>query len=481
MNARPILLSSIHGFIIMLAAGAPVMAQQASAAATTQTAPADTASAPTSQPASQPASTPAEETNPLPSPARMMQYFESVLTASAEDETQINDALICLNFSQVDEQIRRERGPEFVRQLAEILRRLEEEGHFNRFALPDEPTAPPQTIGKDPLLLVLERQAEPAEGSTVRLWQFSATTVAGIPEMHARLEELAQLAEPAGPVAAPAQSAQPEQAEEINRLRSPYHLVEYFLVKVADAEKDAAAFADAMKCLDFSLVPKEEIEEKGPEYVDDLALIIARLREQDKFDREELEKEPGPDLENRTIGADPFLLILTRQADGRWRFSAATVQRIPEMAEALRALAEQESAEGEPSVALAPQTMRLDTSSPRATLNLFLASMNGDDLATAVRCLDLSSLNENEREVADVLAGKLLMVLRRYRVIVLQDVDNDPEGIQAYTLLKHTAGRIEIDRLRSGDRAGEWLFTAATVCRLRRRRDIRGNTLFQRE
>ncbi len=414
---------------------------------------------PASQPAvTQPASAEAQEPNPLPSPARMVQFFHDAL-----EQARFDEAARCLNFAQVDEEVRRERATEYVTQLANILNRLEKEGHFDLATLEDDPAAPPQTIGKDPLLLTLERQEEPREGSRHRLWQFAASTVAGIPEMHDRLDELARLAEVEGPV--PEASTPPEAGEEVNWLRSPYHLMEYFLVSVTNAKKDTAAYADAMNCLDFSLIESEDVEELGPDLADNLAAILALLRADGKFDRETLAKEPTPDIETVTIGSDPLLIIVVRQTDGCWRFSATTVKRIPDMIDAIEKRAEQEVEQGQTPVApLATLTPRRDTSSPQATMNQFLSAISEYDLATAVDCFDLSRLtSETESSLAYPLAGKLLMVLYRHKVIVLQDVDSDPERAEPYTILKHTAGRIEIDRMRIGARAGEWLFTAETV------------------
>ena len=221
---------------------------------------------------------------------------------------------------------------------------------------------------------------------------------------------------------------------------------------VADAEKDASNYVAALSALDFSLVDAEVAASDGPRYVDELARLLAHLRTTGEFDREQLPKEPAEDVETVTLGSDPLLVILVRQRDGSWRFSAQTVQRIPEMAEALRSLSAQAEREGAPVVV--EEALRLDTSSPRATMNLFLTAMVEDDLRTAISCLDLSRLTQAERDIAGVLAGKLLLVLNRNAVVVLQDIDSNPDRKQAYTVLLHTAGRIEIDRKRTRDPDG---------------------------
>ncbi len=425
---------------------------------------------PVVQPATLPASQPTTaETNPLLSPASMMQYFRTAVA-----EGRLEDAARCLNFAQVDEDVRRARAGEYVTQVAEILRQLEATGFFDPRRLPDEPTAPPQSIGKDPILLVLERTtrelepapppAKPDAAATpepaaprraLREWQFSASTVAAIPTLFAKLPTLTELqaTEHAVRTEQPATEVAPDESDP---LRSPYHMVQYFLVKAADAEKNAAAYLDAMRCLDLSTVHTTAGEfERGPEYVDGLAAVIAALRADGDFDRESLPKTRADDLDTIVFGSDPLLAIVVRQEQSRWRFSATTVERVPEMVRALKAR--------EAGPAAAPPTMALDTSSPQATLNLYLTAMNAGDIATAVRCLDLSQLGAAQRELAGVLAGKLWLVLNRHQVIVLQDVPRDPNGVEPYALLKHPAGRIELDRQRSGERTGEWLFTAATV------------------
>ncbi|MBU0640287.1 MAG: mechanosensitive ion channel family protein [Planctomycetes bacterium] len=407
----------------------------------------------TSQPTTtRPTTAPAE--NSLASPARMIRYFDAQVEAG-----QIEAALTCLSFKSVDPQVRHERGPDYVRMLSEILRRLEQEEKADLAKLSDEPTAPSQTIGKDPLLLVLEREAD-------LRWRFSASTVVSVPDLHERLAELDRPEEL--PVQPPVPPPTPQETPEINRLRSPYHMMEFFLVKVADAKRDTANYVDAMTCLDFSDWDVREVETRGPDYVDNLAAILARLREDGQLDRETLDKEPDADLDTVAFSSEQLQVVLVKQADECWRFSAATVKRVPEMMAALEARAEEEAGAGQPVASALPPALQLDTTSPQATMNLFLTAMGDQDLAMAVSCLDLSRLTENERELAQVLAGKLLMVLNRDKVIVLQDVDSNPERAQPFTFLKHTAGRIEIGRETTGGRAGEWLFTAATVASIER-------------
>jgi MscS family membrane protein len=261
------------------------------------------------------------------------------------------------------------------------------------------------------------------------------------------------------PAETPAPTTAPRPLDQLDPLRSPYHTVQFFLIRVAEAERNTAAYADAMRCLDLAALSPAEVEERGPALVDDLAAILAALRAADEFDREKLPQTPAPELERLTIGPETARVELARAADGRWHFAVETVARIPELLAALRDQAVAEAGEG----AAAASALRQDTSSVRATMNMFLTAMNENDLASAVRCLDLSRLSPARQALAPILAGKLWLVLNRHEYIVLQDLPDETAPLDPYDVLKHTAGRIAIDRVRTGPREGEWLFTAATV------------------
>lgn len=456
----------------------------ASAAPTTQTASAPSAASqpdggsppasqpdshPSSQSSSQPASAP---DNPLRSPARMIGFFDAAVA-----DGQTDNALLCMNFAQVDPEVAKAHGADYLRQLVEILARITETGNFDRSKLPDEPAAGAQTIGKDPLLLVLDRGEVQVDGQTQLRWRFSASTVVAIPKLHAQLDRLAALstgpAQPEEPAAEPA--PKPAREPGPSPFRSPYHLVEFFLVRALAAKEDSTAYADAMACMDFTLLPPPEVRSTGPDYVDMLAAILARLRSENIFDREkDLPKVSPADVDSISIGRDPLRVIIARQSDGSWRFAAATVNAIPTMFAELQKPATPPPTAGAPPPAAAPAPgealgVPLDTSSAAATMNLFLNAMNAGDLATATRCLDLSRLSEPERAGAKILAGKLWMVLNRHKLIVVStDLPTDPEYKGRAGVLNLTTGRIDIVRQRGGSRDGEWLFSAGTVASIDR-------------
>ena len=397
----------------------------------------------------------------------MVAFFEA---AVADGRTQ--DAQRCLNFSRVDSEVVKGQGATYVAQLAEILARLRDEGYFDAAALSDDPTAPSQTVGADPLLLVLQRyeydltppaETQPAAAATPSkqlCWQFAEATVADVPGLHAQLEELI---EEIASKASAAAEVPPTAGHKVGPLRSPYHTVQHFFISVGNAKNDSAAYADAIACLDFSQVTAADFETRT-DYVDNLYAILEHLRAIGQLDLKALPQTPEGDA--YPIGDDPHQVILVRAMDGRWRFRARTVAGIPDMIarlEADRAKQQAESGASAGPAAVAPPEMLRDTSSPQATLNLFLTAMNEQDLATAITCLDFSQATQADRSVADVLAGKLWMVLNKRKVIVLQEVPNDPESETPYSVIKEESGQVWINRLRRGPRAGEWLFTAASL------------------
>ncbi len=391
-------------------------------------------------------------------PAEMYRYF---LAAVSEDR--FADARKCLNLSLIDEEVLSLRGNDYVIQLAAILLRLEAEGQFDPASLPEDPTAPSQTIGSDPLLLVLER-GEITEGeTTMKVWQFAASTVADVPTLYASLEEMvSQMSlRDTGPPATVNIEADRE-----NPLRSPYHLVQRFFVSVGSANTDPSAYEDAMECMDFTLVDTEDVQVKT-QYVDNLYAILEQQRSERWIDRESLPQQGDTDFNTITIGRDPYQIIIVRQIDMRWRFAARTVARVPEMIQRLQNALQQRAPGEAADMPVAPPEIRLDTSSPQATLNLYLTAIGKGDIDRAVHCLDRSGWEPaSDDSIARTLAGKLWMILNRHKVIVLQEVPGlvQPESLKRpYSLLNQPAGRVELAEQRGGPRNGEWLFSAATV------------------
>ncbi len=430
----------IAGLAIASAAGQPPgTTQQASGPPATQAA------------STQPTSAPAEQPNYLSTPKRLVDYFVAALSAARYD-----DAVGCLDFKLVDPEVAREHGREYATKLGAILERLESLGLLDRATVPDEPDAKAVSFGADPVYVALTRHED-------RRWRFSAQTVKDIPALYDDLDQLQRPAEPAG--AAPARQEPGErdaQPEQFDWRQSPHALLSGLFVNMIAAREDPAIYQQTLACMDFSVAKVEDFERRV-NYLRDLYAILEQLVEAGKLSLDQVPKEFAG--ESYHLPVDDLEITLKRNADGLWVFSARTVARIPDMKQVLQTAAEQRAkAAGEAAVPkeVAPAVVRSDTSSPRATVNLFLRSVNTGDFDAAAVCLDLSRLTEQERGTARLLAGKLWMVLNRSRFIVPQELPDNSKGPPC-TLLIRDEGVIELARVESGPREGEWLFTRSTV------------------
>ncbi len=403
--------------------------------------------------ATQPTSAPVERPNFLPSPRRLVAYF-----LAAARERRYDDAQRCLNFKLVDPVIASEHGREYVTQLAEILDRLTRTGYLKPDTLPDQPDAKPVTFGEDPIYVTLMRQDD-------RRWRFSAQTVKDIPNLYKDLDKLER---PAEAVSAPpatddkVKSKTPEKADEFDWRQSPHALLTGLFVKMIAAADDPSVYQDALACMDFSIAGVQKYEQRV-EYLRNLYTILEKLVESEKLNLDAL-----PDKLNDQsyhIPVEGYEITLKRMPDGRWAFAALTVARIPDMIATLKAeAAKAAKKEGKAADrgAVVAQPIRADTSSPRATMNLFLRAMNDGDLDKAARCLDLRGIKEPQRDALRLLAGKLWMVLNRTKFIIPQELPAYSDG-PVYTVLIRDEGVIEIGKVEDGPRKGEWLFTRTTV------------------
>ncbi len=402
--------------------------------------------------ATQPASAPAEQPNLLPSPRRLVGYF-----LAAARERRYDDAQTCLDFKLVDPVIVNEHGREYVTRLAEILDRLAAGGYLDAGKLPDAPDAKPVTFGEDPIYVTLMRQDD-------RRWRFSAQTVKDIPGLYKDLDKLGRPAPPPPP--APPEETKTRKsknkAEEFDWRQSPHALLTGLFVKMIAAADDPSVYQDALACMDFSIAGVQKYEQRV-EYLRNLYTILEKLVESGRLALDSLPDEL--DDPSFHIPVEGYEITLKRMPDGRWAFAALTVARIPDMmatlkAEAARAARKAGKAASDGAVVAEP--IRADTSSPRATMNLFLRAMHDGDLDKAALCLDLRGLRERQRDALRLLSGKLWMVLNRTKFIIPQELPAYGDG-PAYTVLIRDEGVIEIGKVDDGPRKGEWLFTRTTV------------------
>jgi MscS family membrane protein len=147
-------------------------------------------------------------------------------------------------------------------------------------------------------------------------------------------------------------------------------------------------------------------------------------------------------------------LVLKRMPDGRYCFDEETVSHIS------RAWAEiQKSALGKSDTSDA----RPGFASPRATFRTFMKALRHGDSDLAVQCLDLRDVSPAARsDVGRQLAHRLKQFIDRTRLVVFQHIPDNTNG-RPYIWLTQPNGLIDLARESSGERKGEWLFSAATV------------------
>gem|GEM_PF-106710 len=437
------------------APAAPLPPQTESTAVDAPERPPDTA------PATGPVPPPTDSAALQRTPARMMSFFLTATREADEQPDRLAAAMGCLDFALLDPAVVAAEGLEYTRRAGAIVQALVRMGAFEPGALPDEPAAGTRVIGREPLLLIIDRRED-------RQWRFSPSTVAEIPDLYRRLQELE-----AAPASAPTTEATPPSEPLTAKLSSPRALVRQFLIAVNDAERNPDFYPAALACLNFAGLDAAVAAEQGARYADQLQDVLQRLLDLGLLKLEDLPEETTETA--FTIGREPVVLVLARQDAGYWQFAARTVAQIPTLHGQLGELAAAKSVPAGPGPGGAEEPSRAAKSaagadvppeyrSPRATMVTFLKAMNEDDLRTAIRCLDLSGLSDMERDAsARLLAGKLLLVMNRHKVVVPQEISDDPLFEGPYKHLIDRYGRIEIARQVGGERAGEWLFSAATV------------------
>jgi MscS family membrane protein len=148
---------------------------------------------------------------------------------------------------------------------------------------------------------------------------------------------------------------------------------------------------------------------------------------------------------------------LRRMPDGRWLFDRETVAEVPRLyAQTLKQLQERNKE-------AAALNVSPEHASPRATIRTLMDGYRRQDFPRILRCLDLSEVPGVAREeTGRQLASKLKQIILRDHVPILQDI-SDSNYSDPYLMVSHPEGAIELVRLASGPRKGEWVFSRDTV------------------
>jgi MscS family membrane protein len=353
-----------------------------------------------------------------------------------------------LDLSALGNEQRRLKGPALAQQLAFVL---QHRGFLFRQEVPDRPDGPPYTWHADANgRLALERVRQP-DGKDA--WLFTRQTVRNIPRMYAA----AQFAPPdpryvrlnmviPGPQDQGKVAAHKRPDDVPAHLGSPRALLQGFFRTMAAAEANDAQLADALEYLDLDNVPPADRAALGGKLAVKLEAVLRKLP---------IDLRATPDDWNappQVLGeAQGVRVEITRQRDGWWCFSEATVARIPEMFDKLAGKARPEKGSGS----------RLD--SARDAVMTFQSAARRRDFTLAAHCLNLAGIPASARDdLGPVLAFKLLYVLERIGRVYVEEIPDNPEGPR-HTLYRGELGRIVLDRRTEEPDKGQWQFTPETV------------------
>jgi MscS family membrane protein len=356
-----------------------------------------------------------------------------------------------LDLSALSNEQRREQGPVLAQQLAFAV---QHRGYVFRQEVPERFDSPPYTWYADRFgRIALERLRQP-DGKEA--WLFTKQTVRNTPRMYeaaktqvlapqyARLNFIVPPLEAGS--AATAKKKRPDDVPA--HLGSPRALLQGFFRSMEAADANDARLADALEYLNLDDVPPADRGTLGGKLAVKLEAVLRKLQ---------IDLSAVPDDWNappQFLGETEAARVeILRQRDGGWRFSAATVARIPELYDKLAGKARSDQGGS-----------HLD--SARDTFITFQAAAGSRDFDEAADCLNLTELPASAREeLGPVLAFKLKYVLDRIGRVYVQEVPDNPQGPR-YVLYRGEWGRIAMDRKAEGRGKDQWLFTPDTVGRI---------------
>src|SRR5665213_3548306 len=231
---------------------------------------------------------------------------------------------------------------------------------------------------------------------------------------------------------------------------SPRATVQTLFAAVNAARQNPKYIGEGTACLDLGGLPA------GARDPDLLAVGLEEILRAADVSTERLPDEVAGDV-YALSGPDGGRIALRRQSDGRWLFDRDTVAQIPPMAAAARKVLQERNKEA------AALNVPPDVASPRAAFRTFLTNYFHGDAERTLRCLNLADIPAAARqEVGGQLAHKLCQIILKNRSVIYQDIP-DSNYSDAYVWLSLPQGAIELVRLPTGDRKGEWVFSRRTV------------------
>jgi MscS family membrane protein len=236
-----------------------------------------------------------------------------------------------------------------------------------------------------------------------------------------------------------------------DRQRSPRATVRTLLVAITLARGAPQRIAEAVSCLDLSGLPASQRDSAG-QLATELEALLRSWDVDTRLIPDDV-KEDVHVLSNRAGQR----AVLRRMPDGRWLFDRDTVARIPQLYAQTQKYRQERNREA------AEQNVSPEFASPRATVRTLIESFRRQDYRGVLRCLDLSEVPAVAREeVGRQLANKLKQIIVRHHLPILQEIP-DSNYSDPHVVLSLPEGAIEVVRLASGARKGEWVFSRDTV------------------
>ncbi len=235
------------------------------------------------------------------------------------------------------------------------------------------------------------------------------------------------------------------------KYRSPRATVRTLFTAISLARGMPERIRDAVDCLDLGGLPPNQQASAALRATE----LEAVLRISD------LDTNLLPDESNEPVYVLPDIrgqkLAMQRTPEGRWLFDRETVALIPRLyAEAQKQL--QERNREAATLKVSP-----DHASPRATLRTIIDAYRRQDFPRILRCFDLSEIPHVARkEVGTQLANKVKQIIVKHRLPILQEVP-DSNYSDPYVWLSQPEGVVEVVRVPTGERGGEWVFSSSTV------------------
>jgi MscS family membrane protein len=284
-----------------------------------------------------------------------------------------------LDLTSFSNELRRQQGPVLAQQLAFVLQR---HGFMFRQEVPDLPDGPPYTWHADANgRIALDRVRLPNGKDS---WLFSKQTVRNIPKMYAAAksaEPVSQYARlgivvPALEMEAGSVATRKRPDDVPPHLGSPRAVLQGFFRTMDTADKDDSRLVDALEFLDLENVPVADRGPLGAKLAAKLEAVLRKVR---------IDLRAAPDdwsAGRQVLGEGQGVRIeILRERDGCWRFSQATVAKIPEMFDKLAGKANSDEGHGS----------HLD--SARDAMITFQTSAGRHEFGMAAECLDMSEIH----------------------------------------------------------------------------------------